>query len=318
MFKKSNLKIFKQEKLYKALNEQNAIQRYISRKLFSFLEASGFHLLGDHFYEPVSNLKKVKEQYQDEARSCHQISFNFELAEQEAIKILERWGTEFFDSASRYDYVETNYYFRGLDALFLYCLIRELKPESIIEIGQGVSTKISLAALEDNYQETKIQPQFISIDPYSRFNFKDLEEIQTKVELMQVSLQEVPLSLFTNLGQSDLLFVDSSHVYKFGSDVEYLFEEVYPNIAQGVYIHIHDICSPYNYPLDWLVKEKRFWNEQYYLENFLRFNQKFDIMIPVYYLSKQSKVIKTICDRICVYDDFIFRGYSFYLRKNFL
>ncbi len=133
---------------------------------------------------------------------------------------------------------------------------------------------------------------------------------------MQVSLQEIPTNLFANLGKSDLLFVDSSHVYKFGSDVEYLFEEIYPNIAQGVYIHIHDICSPYHYPLDWLVEAKRFWNEQYYLENFLRFNQEFEITMPVYYLSKQSETIKRQCDRICTYEDFILKGYSFYFRRK--
>ncbi len=193
MFNIPKLKTFKKEKLYKAVNEKNAIQRYISRKMFIHLEKLGFHVLGDHFYEPISNTKKIKEQYQDKPRSCHRINFNFYRAEQETIKVVERWGAEFYSSVSKYTYLENNYYFRGLDALLLYCLIRELKPRSIIEIGQGISTKITLAALEDNYQETNIKPKFISIDPYSRFNFKDLAKIQIEVELMQVSLQEFRL-----------------------------------------------------------------------------------------------------------------------------
>lgn len=316
MSKKVRLKILENEKIYKALNEENAIQRYISRKIHPFLEKLGFHILGNHFYEPIPNSNKIKEQYEDKPRSCHQINFNFERAERESKKMIEKWGTEFYNSVSKYAYDEANYYFRGLDALLLYCLIRELKPQSIIEIGQGVSTKITLAALEDNYQQTQIKPKFISIDPYSRFDDKNSNKSNIDVEIMQVALQEIPTSLFSNLGTSDLLFVDSSHVYKFGSDVEYLFEEIYPNIAGGVYIHIHDICSPYHYPLDWLIEAKRFWNEQYYLENFLRFNQEFEITMPIYYLSKESEMLKKECDRLCNYPDFESIGYSFYIRKK--
>jgi hypothetical protein len=316
MKSKIKLNFFQEEKIYKAFNEKNAIQRYLSKKVFGFTEMIGFHLLGDHFYEPIPNTEIIKEQHEDLPRSCHHINFNFNEAVQKTAKLLEQWGQEFYDSVSNYDYREINYYFRGLDAILLYCLIRELKPRSIVEIGQGISTKITLAALEDNYRETQVKPKFISIDPYSRFTFQKGKKINIEVELMQVPLQEISTSLFANLGQSDLLFVDSSHVYKFGSDVEYLFEEIYPQIPQGVYIHIHDICSPYHYPLDWLIEERRFWNEQYYLENFLRFNQEFEITIPVYYLAKQSEALKQKCDRICTYKDFSFMGYSFYIRKK--
>lgn len=316
MVKTSKLEIFQKERLYKAFNEKNAIQRYLSKKLFRFPEMLGFHVLGDHFYEPIPNTEKIKEQYDNKPRPCYHINFNFDRAEKETVRLLKRWGTQFYDSVSRYAYDETNYYFRGLDAILLYCFIREIKPQSIVEVGQGISTKITLAALEDNYQETQVKPKFVSIDPYSRFDFKEREEIGIEVELMQVALQDVPTSLFSNLGKSDLLFVDSSHVYKFGSDVEYLFEEIYPNIGQGVYIHIHDICSPYHYQLDWFIKERRFWNEQYYLENFLRFNQEFEIVIPVYYLTEQSEILKEQCDRICIYEDFSLTGHSFYIRKK--
>jgi predicted O-methyltransferase YrrM len=316
MLEKSNLEIFKKEKLYKAFNEKNAIQRYFSRKLFVFLEKLGFHVVGDHFYEPIPNTEIIQKQYNNQMRFCHHIDFNFAQAEKETIKLLERWGEQFYNSVSRYDYDETNYYFRGLDAILLYCYIREIKPQSIVEVGQGISTKIILAALEDNYQETKIQPKFVSIDPYSRFVLEDRKVVGVEVELMQVTLQEVSTSLFSNLKKSDLLFIDSSHIYKFGSDVEYLFDEIYPNIGKGVCIHIHDICSPYHYPLNWLIEERRFWNEQYYLENFLRFNQEFEIVSPVYYLIEQSELLKQQCNKICTYQDFSFMGYSFYIRRK--
>ncbi len=303
------------EKIYKALNEKNAIQRYLSRKFFTSLESLGFHVLGDHFYEPIPNTKEIAKNYQDKPRSCHQINFNFERAEQKMVQLLKRWGGEFFESASKYGYQEINYYFRGLDAIFLYCFLREIQPKSLVEVGQGVSTSISLAALEDNYKATGIKTNFVSIDPYNRFDFQNRIIEGIDLEAMPIGLQDVSLSLFSNLKESDLLFVDSSHVYKFGSDVEYLFEEIYPNIGRGVYVHIHDICSPYHYPLDWYVNEKRFWNEQYYLENFLRFNTAFTVEMPIYYLMKKSTLIIEAYNSICKYQHFEPSGYSFYMQR---
>lgn len=128
-------------------------------------------------------------------------------------------------------------------------------------------------------------------------------------------LQNVSRETFLSLDESNFLFVDSSHVYKFGSDVEYLFEEIYPQIKPGVYIHIHDIFSPYHYPLNWYVKDKRFWNEQYYLELFMRFNSKFNITMPIYYLIRNSNLFQEKCKSICTYENFKFAGSSLYLRR---
>jgi hypothetical protein len=50
---------------------------------------------------------------------------------------------------------------------------------------------------------------------------------------------------FAALGENDILFIDSTHVAKVGSDVNYLFFEVLPNLNPGVLIHIHDIFYPF-------------------------------------------------------------------------
>jgi hypothetical protein len=304
-----------QERIYKALNEKNAVQRYLSRKFFTSLESLGFHVLGDHFYEPIPNIVEISKSYQDKPRSCHQINFNFDRAEQKMVQLLKTWGSDFYESVCQYGYQEINYYFKGLDAIFLYCFLRELQPKSLVEVGQGVSTSIALAALEDNYKTTGIKTQFVSIDPYNRFDFQNYTTEGIDLEVMPVALQTVPLTLFSNLKESDLLFVDSSHVYKFDSDVEYLFEEIYPNIGRKVYIHLHDICSPYHYPLDWYVNEKRFWNEQYYLENFLRFNTAFTVEMPIYYLMKRSTASAEAYRAICKHKGAKADGYSFYIQR---
>lgn len=304
------------ERLDKAWNEKNAVQRYLSRRISKFLQPLGFHLVGDHFYEPIPNTAMLKATYKDEPRKCLHIDFKFPLAEQNIKNIIERWGKEFYPSATRHNYQEKNYYFRGVDAIALYCFIRETKPSSIIEVGQGFSTRIIIAALEDNYRETGVKAKFISIDPYERLSFEGPKIVEVELKFISANLQEIATTIFSNLEDSDLLFIDSSHVYKFGSDVEYLFEEIYPSLRKGVYVHVHDICSPYHYPLDWYVKERRFWNEQYFLENFLRSNEMFEIELPIYYLIRESKLLREICNHTCNYEDFKFIGYSFFLKKT--
>jgi hypothetical protein len=62
----------------------------------------------------------------------------------------------------------------------------------------------------------------------------------------------VDLSLFRQLEAGDLLFIDSSHAVKTGSDVLMLYLEVIPMLKPGVLIHIHDIYLPYTYSPDCL------------------------------------------------------------------
>ena len=64
---------------------------------------------------------------------------------------------------------------------------------------------------------------------------------------------------------------------KINSEVNYLFFEILPRLRKGVYIHIHDIFYPFEYPMKWIY-EGRFWNEDYMLRNFLTFNDSFEIV----------------------------------------
>ncbi|MGQ0431989.1 MAG: class I SAM-dependent methyltransferase, partial [Microthrixaceae bacterium] len=91
-------------------------------------------------------------------------------------------------------------------------------------------------------------------------------------------VQEVDLSVFRELEAGDILFLDTSHVSRFGSDVNDLFVRVIPSVAPGVLIHIHDIFWPFDFPLEWL-EEGRAWNEAYVLRSFLQFNDSFEILL---------------------------------------
>ena len=82
---------------------------------------------------------------------------------------------------------------------------------------------------------------------------------------------------FKSLEKDDILFVDSSHVSKVGSDTHYLFFEVMPTLSSGVLVDVHDIFWPFEYPADW-IREGRAWNEAYLLRAFLSFNPAFKII----------------------------------------
>jgi hypothetical protein len=96
------------------------------------------------------------------------------------------------------------------------------------------------------------------------------------VRLIEKRVQEVPLEVFAELGDGDVLFIDSSHVSKIGSDVNRLYFDVLPALSRGVHIHIHDVAGNLEYPREWYA-EGRAWNEQYLLRALLMFNQTLQI-----------------------------------------
>jgi hypothetical protein len=118
------------------------------------------------------------------------------------------------------------------------------------------------------------------------------------------------------LSTGDLLFVDSSHVFKFGSGVKFLSEFVYPCLNVGVILHIHDIFTPFDYPIDWMTKEKRFWNEQYLLESFLSYNRNFRIVAAIHYLARDVAADRLLSNRNLGPDVVRREGASLYLTRR--
>lgn len=174
--------------------------------------------------------------------------------------------------SSRY-YFE-NDYFSFSDGIFLSLIIRRYAPSRIIEIGSGFSSAVMLDTNE-KYLANKVQLTFI--EPYpERLNtlLKDGE----KCTLLSTFVQEVPLELFSTLVAGDILFVDSSHVSKYQSDVNYVLFEILPVLSPGVIIHFHDIFFPFEYPVEW-IKQGRSWNEAYLLKAFLQYNSRYSILL---------------------------------------
>jgi hypothetical protein len=84
----------------------------------------------------------------------------------------------------------------------------------------------------------------------------------------RMDCRDLPFDRFEALGSGDVLFVDTNHVVKLGSEVNWLVLEVLPRLAPGVWIHFHDIHLPYEYPPYYPILAG-YLSEQYLLQAFL-------------------------------------------------
>ena len=142
----------------------------------------------------------------------------------------------------------TQDWFPRLDAAAAYAMVRTVRPRRIVEVGSGHSTRFLARAVADGELDTQI----IAIDPQPRASIEDLP-----VRWLRTPVQRVPA--FPALGEDDILFIDSSHQLKPGSDVEFLLKAVLPMLPAGVRVHFHDIFIPDDYPKEWAW---RHYNEQ--------------------------------------------------------
>jgi predicted O-methyltransferase YrrM len=182
------------------------------------------------------------------------------------------------DKDEKSSYYFNNQYFSYSDALFLNAVIRHFRPRKIVEVGCGYSSAVMIET-NKRYENNSIDLTMIEPFP-ARFNHLVRDGHSS---LLKKQLQNVPVETFHALQKNDLLFIDSSHVIKFKSDLSYLFFEIMPMLNEGVIIHFHDIFFPFEYPIEWL-KVGRYWNEAYLLRAFLQFNSKFEILLYTSYL----------------------------------
>lgn len=141
-------------------------------------------------------------------------------------------------------------WFPRLDAAAAYAMVRHVKPRRIVEVGSGHSTRFLARAVADGGLETRIT----AIDPQPRASITGLA-----IKFLAVPVQKANRAVFTGLGKDDIVFIDSSHQLAAGSDVEFLLNEVLPELPAGTHVHFHDIFLPDDYPASWAW---RHYNEQ--------------------------------------------------------
>ena len=222
----------------------------------------------NHYESPYADLALVRKNRERIYNVNKKMNINFDIEGQ--INLLNRiseipllnWDENEAKNGFRYYY--GNDWFGLFSAVALYGMIMLNKPKHIIEIGSGFSTSVMLDTNEYCFNN-EIEIECIEPRPY---RLKKLLKESDNVLIHENDLQEIPLDLFSKLEQNDILFIDSSHIIKTGSDVSYELFEILPMLPKGVYIHFHDIYWPFEYPMQW-VTEGRAYNEQYVLRALL-------------------------------------------------
>jgi hypothetical protein len=242
----------------------------------------GNHFPPGHFYSPVVDLALAR---RDESRIWPKESRlelpGIDLNPEGHRRLLEDVFTPLlkdFDFPEEHaepgHYYLKNGLFSNLDARVYFCLLRHLKPARVMEIGSGHSTML---CVETARRFLGGKPKLTCVEPYPA-DYLSAVISGYGAELITTRVQDVSADRFAVLQSGDILFIDSAHVSKLGSDVNYLFFEILPRLAEGVYVHVHDIFLPDDYPRKWVFEQNRSWNEQYLLQAFLMFNQSFKVI----------------------------------------
>ncbi|OGS03926.1 MAG: hypothetical protein A2204_03200 [Elusimicrobia bacterium RIFOXYA1_FULL_47_7] len=252
-----------------------------ARKTFDFWQFLGFHITPNHYYQPIPDTRTLNSDLWENPGKMPGI----DLREDYQLNLLKTFEENFggeFNSFSRkktstpHEFYSDNNSFAIVDAAILYCMVRHFKPAKIFEIGSGFSTFVSAKAALVNEKETGAKTELVAFEPYPneiiKKGFEGLSKLEAKI------IQQVDTSAFLALKENDILFIDSSHVLKTGSDVQYEYLEILPRLNKGVIIHCHDIFLPLEYPEKWLKKDRWFWTEQYLLQAFLAFNESYEVL----------------------------------------
>jgi methyltransferase family protein len=248
------------------------------RDRFAFFERHGLHVVRASYDSPIPDSRNLA----DNRWRAHSSMVGVDLAPARQLarlaSLATAWRAEYAAfplDADGDTFHLLNGSFGPVDAELLYATLRDVRPRRVIEVGSGNSTRVIALALSRNAEEDGAAAEFVSIDPARPAHVT--RHIAARVETL-------PLDTFASLGANDVLFIDSPHVVTLGGAVSYLFLEVIPRLAPGVWVHVHDIFLPASYPKQWVTGNYRFYTEQLLLQAFLAFNSAFEIELMASYL----------------------------------
>jgi methyltransferase family protein len=288
------------------------------RRAFVVLQAFGVHVMPNHFYSPIPDTSTLHEElFRAESEMA-----GVDMREAEQIALINEMASEFrseyeqfprsAETAGPDGFYLNNLFFESVDAESLYAYLRHFKPRRIIEIGSGYSTLVTVRAAERNRSAGR--PLDVTcIEPFPRPFISKLAD-GGHIKLIPQPVEAVDLAVFGELAAGDVLFIDSSHILRMASDVQYEFLEILPRVAPGVHVHVHDIFFPREYPRDWVVGRRLFLNEQYLLQAFLAFNSEFEITLCLSYLHRRHPdLLRSLFDS---YDPATANPGSFWMQRR--
>jgi len=249
----------------------------------------GFLPLPIHFYSPIPDLEELESRRVWDRKS-ELAGLNFNCSQQG--QFLQKVGREFGDEChwppqpvgNEEGFFTENGSFSFGCAASTHCMIRHFKPAQVIEIGSGNSSKVILDAIQLNRKMFGSSFGYTIVDPYPKTEIEKKMSPVARIIKQGVEIQD--LKLFEELNKNDILFIDSGHTVRTGSDVNFLILEVLPRLSSGVVVHFHDIGLPYEYPKVYATNPhfRMFWTEAYLLQSFLCLNRDYEILLPMGFL----------------------------------
>jgi hypothetical protein len=223
-----------------------------------------------HFYSPLTSSVDVAR-----AVGAPTLHAGVDMRERQQLELAGKLAPQWAElpQERRWTAGGQNDQFALADAAVYSSMLRFLRPGRVVEVGSGYSSAVALDVRDD----FALDMALTFVEPYP----ERLERLLTKadrgtVEVRRELVQETPMAVFERLQAGDLLFIDSSHVVKAGSDVEHLLFRVLPRLPVGIHVHIHDVFWPWQYPNGWL-RAHRSWNELYAVHAFLAYNASWQI-----------------------------------------
>ena len=250
----------------------------------------GLDLVLRTFYSPVPHLDELPPDIFDRVSQLPGVAWSLDdqlrFLDERLSGVLAEFqpGASPAEGADRYRSENPSYSL--LDATVHYGMVRALHPRRVVELGSGHSTLVTIEAADRNAAEGA--PLSLSVfDPFPSVVRADLPGVD---RLQRTPAQDVPLAIFEELDDGDILFVDTTHTVKIGSEVNFVVLEVLPRLRPGVVVHIHDVFLPFEYPRSWIEDLGLSWNEQYLLQAFLAHNEDWRVLAAVNALRRLRRI----------------------------
>jgi hypothetical protein len=250
-------------------------------------ERVGLQLVVKSYYSPIPDLATLPNGIWDDADPLRGIDFDLDAQLARIEGRLAELFAEFTRAApGDRTYEQLNASLPLPDARLLYAMVRDLRPQAIVELGSGQTSRVIAQACMANTAEGA-RTSYRAFDPFPIGLDEGLPGLSS---LERIPAQDVPESVFAELADGDILFVDTTHTVKIGSDVNRIVLRILPLLAPGVIVHFHDICVPYEYPRYLFEHYALYWAEQYLLQAFLSMNTGYEVLFAAAALCRDRSV----------------------------
>ncbi len=271
---------------------------WLLRRVFETGQRFGANILPNHFYSDIPDFRHLRATtYWRKPYSMHNVNGSETEAQLEFARRITGPYTDLLRDHGVYNEACRENGERGygpIEGAFLYCYIRAEKPQRITQIGCGVSTSLILRAARDE----GYSPQVTCVEPYPTAMLRKKAEAGD-ITLIPKMMQDVPRDELAELGERGLLFIDSSHSLRVGSEVVQIICEVLPRLQAGTRVHFHDIPFPYDYTPGLFGNQVFFFREPALLYAYLVDNPRFSIEASLAMLHYEQE--KQMCELLPAY-----------------